>query len=193
MGFGTKAGWALGVSIFSAATSVLSICASGYLSYRALANASPHIAIVAEVGTLDPNDKFTQIAQRTFSIGDIRNGRDWLKLTFTNGGGREIRIEQVGIATADNDGVFTGAQIPSSAATAPCGDNSIKALVCPGSTPFNVKPSEGPMFYYPLFAGADWLAGAIGDRDDEKLNVAYKSFDVDDHGRKVDTFVKITP
>jgi hypothetical protein len=160
------------------------------LAQRALANASPAISVVAKVGTLDSNGKnFAQIPQRTLSIGDIKNGGDWLQLTFENAGARKILIDEVGIV-AGNNAVFNGSQIAPS--SAPCGDNSSVARGCSGSTPFTVEPASRQVVFYPLFAVADWLEGANGGQDEE-LQAVYTSKDPLDKGKPVDALVKITP
>jgi hypothetical protein len=159
-------------------------------------------AIEPEVGTLDSNGKFTPVLPtihnfvsgpqrtRTLSIADIRNGRYWLQLTFHNGGGREIKIDQVGIV-GGNDSFFNDSDIPPSSVT--CAYSPIAALGCFGSIPFRVKPSDNQIVYYPLFAAADFLVGADQGQDEE-LRVHYGSFDAIDRGSKpTDTVVKITP
>lgn len=193
------------VSTLSLIVAVASAAAAGrscQLSQRALDNQSPYITVETEVGTLDPKGTFTPILplinnfvsgpQRTriVSITDMRNGHYWLQLTFHNGGGREIKIDQVGIV-GGNDSFFNNSDIPPS--SAPCGFSSIAALGCPGSVPFRVKPSDDQVVYYPLFVAADFLIGANQGHDDE-LRIHYGSYDAIDRGSKPqDAVIKITP
>jgi hypothetical protein len=162
------------------------------VAQKGLDNASPEIALVPAAGTFDSSGKkFTQIPQKTLlaSIGDIRSGHDWLQLTFENGGGRAILIDQVGIVAGNgNELFFNSDQI--APFSAPCASNSAVGLC--GSAPFTVKPTESLVVFYPLFAAADWLQGGYGGHDEE-LKVGYASRDILDKGQTVDALVKITP
>ena len=190
------------ISLVVAIASAVGSWLSWGVSQRALANQSPYITIEPEVGTLDSNGQFTAILPtinnfasgprrtRTVSIGDIRKDHYWLQLTFRNGGGREIKIDQVGIV-GGNDSFFNNSDIIPSGAQ--CGFSSIAALGCTGSIPFRVRPSDEQIVYYPLFVAADFLVGANQGRDEE-LRVHYGSYDAIDQGSKpVDAVIKITP
>jgi hypothetical protein len=175
---------------------------SWHTSQRALANQSPYINIEAEVGRLTSDGKFTPILPlirsfvsgppqkaRIVSMADIRNDHDWLQLTFHNGGGREIKIGQVGIV-GGNDTVFNDSDIP--AASVSCGYRSISALGCSGSVPFTVNRQDQSVLYYPLFVAADFLVGANAGQDEE-LRLQYGSYDPTSQGNKPqDADIKIT-
>jgi hypothetical protein len=182
-------------AIAALVVSVVSLGGTVYaniVARRGLDNASPEITLAPQAGTFDSSgENFIQIPQKTLlaSIGDIRSAHDWLRLTFENGGGREIRIDQVGIVAGNGNELFFN---PDQIApfSAPCGSNSAVGMC--GSASFTVKPSDSHVVFYPLFAAADWLQGAYGGNDEE-LKVGYTSADALDKGLRVDALVKITP
>ncbi|MGA7050863.1 MAG: hypothetical protein WBZ37_06235 [Mycobacterium sp.] len=180
---------ALAVSIVSAAFA--------YLAHEdakdSLANQSPVITLVPTAGTFDSSGRiFTPIPHKTrllASIADISGDKDWLELQFENGGGRAIRIDQIGIREENgNDKFFTPAEI--APLSAPCASN--KAVGMCGTAAFTVKQQDNVVVFYPLFAAADWLQGGYEDHD-EDLKVVYKSTDIRDDGKTPDALVKVTP
>jgi hypothetical protein len=182
---------ALGAVVVSLVSLYFAIDAAD-VAHKGLANQSPNITLVPAAGTFDSSGKkFTQVPQKTLlaSIGDIRSGHDWLQLTFENGGGRAILIDQVGIVAGNGNELFFN---PDQIApfSAPCASNSAVGLC--GSKSFTVNPTDRLVVFYPLFAAADWLQGGYGGQDEE-LKVGYVSRDILDKGQTVDALVKITP
>jgi hypothetical protein len=188
---GVTAGAAVGAVVISLVSLGFSIHGND-IAQKSLDNASPDITLVPSAGRFDSDGKkFMAVPGKTLlaSIADIRNDRDWLRLTFENGGGREIRIDQVGIVAGNgNEMFFSSDQL--AAFSEPCASNS--AVGTCGSAPFTVKPSESDVVFYPLFATADWLQGGY-ENHDEELHVVYRSNDTLDKGQTLDALVKITP
>ncbi|WP_433684771.1 hypothetical protein [Nocardia sp. CA-119907] len=175
------------IALVVAITSALFAYQGNNTSKKALDNASPAIQVEVKVGQI-VNDKFVESKHVSLlSLDQITSDLDWAELIFTNGGGRRISVDDIGIKAANGQTIYS-TQIDWHRLLG-CNSGTIG---CPGTADFTVEPTQRVARRFPLWAEAEFLR-AGNEAKTAGLTFRYKSSDVMDKGRDITSDISISP